>query len=121
MKGWEPTNLRSGGYDKNGNLLTAIDSAMGQWNYTYDNLNRLVTATAPATQPAGVSSYYAGINAGAGQQTWTYDAFGNWLTETWTSGGNTTATMPNSSSTSYTPASNQAVLSNGQRVRRSKL
>ena len=104
----------AGGYDKNGNLLTAIDTAMGQWNYTYDNLNRLVTATAPTAQPAGVSSYYAGINAGAGQQTWTYDAFGNRLTETWTSGGNTTATMPTSSSTSYTPASNQAVLSNGQ-------
>ena len=49
-----------------------------------------------------------------GAATWTYDAFGNRLTETWTSGGNTTATMPNLSSAGYTPASNQAVLSNGQ-------
>ena len=30
------------GYALNGNLLIVNDSVMGQWNYGYDNLNRLV-------------------------------------------------------------------------------
>ena len=33
------------GYTPNGNLLIVNDSVMGQWNYGYDNLNRLVNAT----------------------------------------------------------------------------
>jgi len=48
-----------GGYDLNGNLLTAPDSVMGQWNYGYDNLNRLVQGSAPVSQPTGVNAYYA--------------------------------------------------------------
>jgi hypothetical protein len=34
--------LEQGGDDLNGNLPSATDSIMGQWNYQYDNLNRLV-------------------------------------------------------------------------------
>ena len=50
-----------GGYDANGNLLTAVDSVMGQWNYTYDSLNRLTGAQAPVSQPSFGSGYFAGI------------------------------------------------------------
>ena len=51
-----------GGYDLNGNLLSVTDSVMGQWNYGYDNLNRLVQASAPVSQPSGVNAYYAGCS-----------------------------------------------------------
>ena len=54
----------AGGYDANGNLLTASDSVMGQWTYSYDSLNRLTGAQAPVSQPAGVSGYFAGIASG---------------------------------------------------------
>jgi RHS repeat-associated protein len=40
--------------------------------------------------------------------------FGNRLSETWTGGGNTTATMPDSSSDTNTAASNQVSFGNGQ-------
>jgi YD repeat-containing protein len=40
----------SGGYDLNGNLLQVTDSVMGTWKHSYDNLNRLTGATAPASQ-----------------------------------------------------------------------
>ena len=70
--------------------------------YSYDNLNRLVGATAPSTQPSGVSVYYAGVTPA-----WVYDAFGNRKSETW--GGTGTASVPTSSSATYTTASNQVV------------
>jgi YD repeat-containing protein len=93
-----------GGYEKNGNLLTAVDSVMGQWNYSYDNLNRLVGATAPTAQPSGVSAYFASVQTG-----WSYDTFGNRTAETQNtiSGETPTASMPTSSSATYTAASNQ--------------
>jgi RHS repeat-associated protein len=103
----------NGGYDVNGNLLTAADSVMGQWNYSYDNLNRLTMASAPATQPAGLDHYYAGVNS-SGQQTWFYDAFGNRLSETWGSGG--TATFTASPNLSFSATSNQVTVVNGQNV-----
>ena len=62
----------AGGYDANGNLLTAVDSVMGQWTYSYDSLNRLTGAQAPVSQPTNISNYFAGIASG-----WSYDAFGN--------------------------------------------
>jgi YD repeat-containing protein len=97
-----------GGYDLNGNLLSVTDSVMGQWNYAYDNLNRLTEATAPVSQPAGVNAYYAGV-----QPTWTYDPFGNRLTETEgkISGATPTASMPPSSTATYTPVGNQLATS----------
>ncbi len=57
--------IPSGGYDAANNVRTVIDSAMGTWNYTYDTLNRLSTATAS-------SGTYVG-NYGC----WTYDGFGD--------------------------------------------
>ena len=97
-----------GGYDLNGNLLSATDSVMGQWNYSYDNLNRLVQASAPVSQPTGVNAYYAGV-----QPTWTYDPFGNRLTEIQgaISGAHPTASMPTSSTSTYTPGINQLATS----------
>jgi RHS repeat-associated protein len=93
-----------GGYDLNGNLLSVTDSVMGQWNYAYDNLNRLTQASAPVSQPTGVYNYYAGV-----QPTWTYDPFGNRLTETQgaISGATPTASMPPNVTTTYTATGNQ--------------
>ncbi len=84
----------AGGYDRNSNLLTAVDSVMGQWNYTYDNLNRVVTAAAPTSQPAGVNANFAGVGAG-----WSYDPFGNRQSESWT--GNNDTAVPGSTSATY--------------------
>ncbi len=94
----------TGGYSANGNLLTSIDSVMGQWNYTYDNLNRLINATAPVAQPTGANAYFAGVQSG-----WAYDAFGNRLSETQGAipGATPTASMPTSSTAAFTPGTNQ--------------
>jgi RHS repeat-associated protein len=61
------------GYADNGNILTHSDSVMGTWNFTYDAVDRLSTATqtaVSATSPA--SQNYAGKYG-----CWSYDAFGN--------------------------------------------
>jgi len=58
----------SGGYDGVGNLLSSYDSVMGTWNFSYDNLHRLSSATAGTDAPAPYTS-----NIGC----WSYDAFGN--------------------------------------------
>ena len=55
----------SGGYDSAGNLASVTDSATGQWSYSYDTLNRLLTGTA-------TSGSYSGHNG-----CWAYDSFGN--------------------------------------------
>jgi hypothetical protein len=41
----------TGGYAAKGNMLTSVDSVMGQWNYSYDNLKRLPLASAPICMP----------------------------------------------------------------------
>ena len=55
----------------NGNVLTANDSVNGNWNYSYDQFNRLVCANLAsngtcATPPTGTPTY-----------TYVYDRFGN--------------------------------------------
>jgi RHS repeat-associated protein len=65
----------AGGYDRNSNLLTAVDSVMGQWNYTYDNLNRLTTAQASALP--------AGLTLPGSYGCWSFDPFGNRTAEAW--------------------------------------
>jgi len=47
-------------YTKNGNVLSANDSVNGNWSYTYDDFNRLLTAA-----------------DGAQGQSFSYDAYGN--------------------------------------------
>jgi RHS repeat-associated protein len=94
-----------GGYDANGNLLKATDFVMGMWTYTYDNLNRLSSATAPTPQPTGVNASYGGI-----QTAWGYDNFGNRLSESSSVVPGTSpapqASMPAATSATYT-TSNQ--------------
>jgi YD repeat-containing protein len=38
-------SVPSGSYDGAGNLKSYTDSVMGAWNFNYDALNRLITAT----------------------------------------------------------------------------
>jgi RHS repeat-associated protein len=56
-------------YDAVGNVLGDFDSVMGTWDFTYDSLNRLVTANA-SRNPYPYSNYC-----------WAYDGFGNRLIE----------------------------------------
>jgi RHS repeat-associated protein len=94
------------GYAANGNLLNVTDSVTGQWNYTYDYLNRLKTGSATTSQTPGVSNAYAGIGA-----TWAYDNFGNRTSEGWAwtppFSGALAPNMPTPSSASYTAPTNQ--------------
>ena len=83
------------GYAPNGNLLIVSDIVMGQWNYGYDNLNRLKSATNSNGPYADQTS------------SWTYDAFGNRLSEI-NPVANTTAT--------FTSASNQVTATSGTAV-----
>jgi RHS repeat-associated protein len=55
----------SGGYTPNGNIAIINDSVNGNWNYSYDHLNRLQTASAS-------SGSYANQYG-----CWAYDSFGN--------------------------------------------
>lgn len=57
-----------GGYAPNGNILVQSDSVMGDWFYTYDGVDRLISATPDTSAP----SQYIG-NYGC----WGYDAYGN--------------------------------------------
>jgi len=66
-------SIPTGGFDGAGNIKTVTDSVTGSWNYTYDTLNRLLTAT-PTSGP------YAGQHG-----CWAYDAFGNRTAENWQS------------------------------------
>ncbi len=52
-------------YQRNGNVATASDTVNGDWTYSYDGLNRLITDESNA---AGLS--------------WRYDSFGNRLRQT---------------------------------------
>jgi len=53
------------GYDGVGNVKSSTDSVMGTWNFYYDPLNRLTSAT--DNQAENTSTHYC----------WGYDAFGN--------------------------------------------
>jgi len=89
----------NGGYDPAGNLKTVTDSLTGTWSYNYDNLNRL-------TSGASSAGYFSGA-----QMSWTYDPFGNRLSQS--AGGAAQVAMPSPSTASYTAASNQMTAYNG--------
>jgi RHS repeat-associated protein len=57
------------GYAPNGNILGHTDSVMGTWAFSYDAVDRLVTATAQEDVPA----QYAAAKFGC----WSYDSYGN--------------------------------------------
>jgi RHS repeat-associated protein len=59
------------GYAPNGDVLTGFDSANGNWTYTYDDFNRMVTSS--ETSPQTAYSYG-------------YDRFGNRWSQTVTAG-----------------------------------
>lgn len=61
----------SGGYDPGGNISTMTDSVMGNWNYGYDTLNRLITGESETGPYAGYS------------WCWSYDSFGNRTAESY--------------------------------------
>ena len=71
------------GYYSNSNVQTVSDSVMGNWTYTYDNLNRALTGQASANPQTGFAPY------GTGLLSWSYDSFGNYEGQKLT--GNTTA------------------------------
>jgi len=64
-EGWESNQA---GYAPNGNILAHTDSVMGQWGFSYDAVDRLVTATPGANTPAQYIGYFA---------CWSYDSYGN--------------------------------------------
>jgi len=94
-----------GGYAPNGNLLQHVDSVMGAWNYSYDTLNRLVTAQNLAA--TSVSGQYAGLFG-----CWTYDGFGNRKLEAFSTATSTPCAAganDNAQLTSVTPTANNQV------------
>jgi RHS repeat-associated protein len=74
----------SGGYDGVGNVKSVSDSSIGNWTYTYDTLNRLLTGNATS---GNYSGYYG---------CWAYDSFGNRTAENYQ---NTTCQTPETSVT----------------------
>jgi RHS repeat-associated protein len=83
------------GYAANGNIMNVSDSVTGSWTYSYDNLNRL-------TQATGVSGLFAGTMVAGQVLTWSYDPFGNRLTQT-----SNTQALP-SGSAQFNGANNRA-------------
>jgi RHS repeat-associated protein len=85
------------GYAPNGNLLADSDFVIGTWNFTYDAVDRLSTATSESSVPSQYSGLYG---------CWTYDAFGNRTMEAFS-----IATCNNGPTpqvvTAYNPANNQ--------------
>jgi RHS repeat-associated protein len=90
----------AGSFAPNGNLLNVADSVTGTWTYAYDNLNRLVGASATASALPGMENYYAGLQTGFG-----YDPFGN--RTGMTQSGAPAHSVPSSSTAYYTASSNQ--------------
>jgi RHS repeat-associated protein len=63
------------GYDTNGNVLAYTDTVMGTWSFSYDQLNRLVTAANGGAPLAGTAAVPA--PNWAQDFCWAYDSFGN--------------------------------------------
>jgi RHS repeat-associated protein len=57
-------------YAANSNIASVVDTAIGNWTYTYDTLNRAASATAST---AGVVTPWGTYKT----QCWIYDSFGN--------------------------------------------
>jgi len=85
------------GYAPNSNILSGTDRANGQWIYTYDGLNRLLTSNCSANCPDGLSTQ--GFSYG-------YDRYGNRWSQTVTAGSGGQSTL------SFTGAQNGGVPNN---------
>lgn len=68
-------------YAPDGDVLAVTDSVMGTWQYTQDDMNRLVNAQATAGADTGMNL------------AWTYDRYGNRWSQTATGTGTATATQ----------------------------
>ena len=69
-----PSPTSTTGYAPNGNLLSVNDTVLGNWSYGYDNMSRLTSANV-------TSGSYDGTNIAGAAMSWTYDPFGNRLTQ----------------------------------------
>ena len=68
-----PSLSGTGDIAQNGNILAHADSVMGTWNFTYDAVDRLMTAQQTAVSPTvPASQNYAGKYG-----CWSYDSYGN--------------------------------------------
>jgi YD repeat-containing protein len=92
----------TGGYFPNGNLESVTDSVTGTWNYTYDTLNRLLTATPTAGNYVG---YYG---------CWAYDPFGNRTAESYQTTACPAPAIPSTlTQTVFNSTVNQVIEANG--------
>lgn len=69
-------------YAPDGDVLSMTDSVEGAWSYTYDDMNRVLTADASTGPDAGMDL------------TWAYDRYGNRWSQTATGSGGGGATQP---------------------------
>jgi YD repeat-containing protein len=89
-------------YAQNGNILAHADSVMGTWNFSYDAVDRLMTAQQTAPSPTVTASQkYAGLYG-----CWTYDSFGNRTLEALSSAACNNNPTPQIKAT-YNQANNQ--------------
>jgi RHS repeat-associated protein len=89
----------AGGYAPNGNILTHVDSVMGTWNFSYDGVDRIASAT--QTAYTATSQQYAG-KLGC----WTYDSYGNRTLEAFSPAACNNTPTPQMGA-SYNAANNQ--------------
>ena len=89
-------------YAQNGNILAHADSVMGTWNFTYDGVDRLMTAQ--QTAYTATSQKYAG---NYGCWNWTYDSFGNRTLEAYSATASCGSNLTPEIGASYNQANNQ--------------
>jgi len=102
----QPIYSFNAGYDGASNMISYADSSMGNpvvgnWNYSYDSLNRLEAATSS-------SGAYNGHSI-----CWAYDSFGNRLAESLQTGACPASEASVQSTVSYNNSSNQPTSASG--------
>ena len=98
--------IPDGGYAPNGNILAHSDSAMGDWAFSYDALDRLsaatVTSNMTSTTDPELPNLYTGMYG-----CWSYDSYGNRLSESMSTTPCTGSPLPLQTSASYNAANNR--------------
>jgi YD repeat-containing protein len=85
--GYSIANSSGTGFAPNGDILFAHDTVNGDWSYTYDDFNRLISASSSAGPCAGMNL------------SWGYDRYGNRWNQTATGSTTCTASQPQHSFT----------------------
>jgi len=93
------SKVQHDGYAPNGNIVQHVNSIMGTWSFSYDAVDRLMTAT----PGAGVPSRYAGMLG-----CWGYDTYGNRTLEAFSTGACNNNPTPQVLST-YNTANNRII------------